>query len=290
MNDNDTAVFFRLPQRARFLLGIGLVTMGFAAPTAEAQSYLGTNQAFAVLGASAVTCVVSSAVTGDLGISPNGAASVTGYPVPPCTVSGAIHAADGVSLTAQTDLVTAYNTLASLPCTANLTGQDLGTVGVLGPGVYCFSTSAQLTGALILNARGDPNAAFVFKIGSTLTTAPAASVSIINGGSPCGVSWQVGSSATLDTTTTLLGNIVALTSITGNAGANVTGRALARNGAVTLAGNVDNACAAYAGSGIPAAAGIAGSGSVPTLSEWAMILLAALLAVSGYAAMRGRTR
>ena len=290
MDNNDTAVFFRLPQRARFLIGIGLVATGLATPSAEAQTYLGTNQPFAVLGATAVTCVVASAVTGDLGISPNGAASITGYPVPPCSVTGAIHAADGVSLTAQTDLVTAYNTLAALPCTANLTGQDLGTVGVLGPGVYCFSTSAQLTGALILNARGDPNAAFVFKIGSTLTTAPAASVSIINGGSPCGVSWQVGSSATLDTTTTLLGNILALTSITGNAGANVTGRALARNGAVTLSGNVDNACAAYAGSGIPAAGGGAGSGGVPTLSEWAMILLAALLAVSGYAAMRGRAR
>ena len=289
MKSNDTAVFLRLPQRARFLLGIGLVAMGFATPPALGQTYLGTNQPFAVLGATAVTCVVASAVTGDLGISPNGAASITGYPVPPCTVTGAIHAADGVSLTAQTDLVTAYNTLASQPCTANLTGQDLGTVGVLGPGVYCFSTSAQLTGALILDARGDPNAAFVFKIGSTLTTAPAASVSIINGGSPCGVSWQVGSSATLDTTTNLLGNIVALTSITGNAGANVTGRALARNGAVTLSGNVNNACAAYAGSGIPAAGG-AGSGKVPTLSEWAMILLASLLAVVGYAAMRGRTR
>src|SRR6185503_12119107 len=127
-----------------------------ASPPTLAQTFLGTDQPFGVLGATAVTCVVSSAVSGDLGISPNGAASITGYPVPPCTVTGTIHAADGVALTAQTDLVTAYNTLSSLSCTANLSGQDLGTVGVLIPGVYCFNSSAQLTGALILDAGGDP--------------------------------------------------------------------------------------------------------------------------------------
>ena len=270
------------------LLGLASAALLVASQPLQAQTYLGTNRPFAVLGATAVTCVVASAVTGELGISPNGAASITGYPVPPCTVTGAIHAADGVALTAQNDLVTAYNTLASLPCTQDLTGQDLGTVGVLTPGVYCFDTSAQLTGALVLDALGRPNAAFVFQIGSTLTTAPGATVSIVNGGSACGVSWQVGSSATLDTATTLLGNIVALTSITGNAGANVTGRALARNGAVTLSGNVNNACAAYTGSGIPGAAAGPGSVAVPTLSEWAMIVLAGLLALSGFAALRRR--
>jgi hypothetical protein len=272
------------------VLGLVSAALLVASQPLQAQTYLGTNRPFAVLGATAVTCVVASAVTGELGISPNGAASITGYPVPPCTVTGAIHAADGVALTAQNDLVTAYNTLASLPCTQDLTGQDLGTVGVLTPGVYCFDTSAQLTGALVLDALGRPNAAFVFQIGSTLTTAPGATVSIVNGGSACGVSWQVGSSATLDTATTLLGNIVALTSITGNAGANVTGRALARNGAVTLSGNVNNACAAYTGSGIPGAAAGPGSVAVPTLSEWAMIVLAALLALSGFVALRRRTR
>jgi hypothetical protein len=272
------------------VLGLVSAALLVASQPLQAQTYLGTNRPFAVLGATAVTCVVASAVTGELGISPNGAASITGYPVPPCTVTGAIHAADGVALTAQNDLVTAYNTLASLPCTQDLTGQDLGTVGVLTPGVYCFDTSAQLTGALVLDALGRPNAAFVFQIGSTLTTAPGATVSIVNGGSACGVSWQVGSSATLDTATTLLGNIVALTSITGNAGANVTGRALARNGAVTLSGNVNNACAAYTGSGIPGAAAGPGSVAVPTLSEWAMIVLAALLALGGFVALRRRTR
>jgi len=281
----------RASRQARVFLAIGAVAAGLASQSALAQTYLGTNQPFAVMGATAVTCVVASAVSGDLGISPNGAASITGYPVPPCTVTGTIHAADGVALTAQTDLVTAYNTLTSLSCTANLSGQDLGTVGVLIPGVYCFNSSAQLTGALILDAGGDPNAAFVFKIGSTLTTAAGASVSVINGGSACGVSWRVGSSATLGTTTALLGNIVALTSITGNTGSSVGGRALARNGAVTLSGNVDNICGAYGGSGIPAGL-VPGGGSkaVPTLSQWAMILLAVLLALIGYLAMRRKSR
>jgi len=263
-----------------------------ASPPTFAQTFLGTAQPFAVLGATAVTCVVASAVTGDLGISPNGAASITGYSVPPCTVSGTIHAADGVALTAQNDLVTAYNTLSALPCTANFTGQDLGTVGVLVPGVYCFNSSAQLTGTLTLNAQGNPNAAFVFKIGSTLTTASGAIVNVINGGSACGVSWRVGSSATLGTTTAFEGNIVALTSVTTNTGASVAGRALARNGAVTLAGDVSNACGAtFAGSGIPglAAPGSTGFG-IPTLSEWAMIVLAALLALGGFAAMRRHPR
>ncbi len=282
----------RLRDHPRLLALLGFVAFLLAGAPAQAQTYLGTAQPFAVLGATAVTCTVASTVTGDLGISPNGAASITGYPVPPCVVTGTIHAADAVATTAQTDLVTAYNTLAGQACTANLTGQDLGTVGVLTPGVYCFNTSAQLTGTLTLDAQGDPNAVFIFKTGSTLTTASAATVSLINGGSACGVSWQVGSSATLGTTTTFLGNIVALTSITSNTGANVTGRALARNGAVTLSGDVNNACGAYTGTGLPGAGPVPPGAATPTptLSEWGMVLLAALLAIAGFAAMRRRSR
>ena len=131
------------------------------------------------------------------------------------------------------DTTTAYNDLAGQTCTSDLTGQDLGGL-TLVPGVYCFSSSAQLTGALTLDAEGDPNAVWVFQIGSTLTTASNSSVLLINGGQACNVFWQVGSSATLGTTTSFVGNILALTSITLNTGANVSGRALARNGAVTL--------------------------------------------------------
>ncbi len=275
----------------RASLGFAALLLGSA--PALAQTYLGTAQPFAVLAASAVTCPTVATVTGDLGISPNGAASITGFPAP-CTVVGTTHAADAVAAQAQTDLVTAYNFLASQACNLDLTGQDLGTVGTLTPGVYCFSSSAQLTGTLTLDALGNPNAVFIFKTGSTLTTASNAIVSVINGGSDCGVSWQIGSTATLGTATAFRGNIVALTSATTNTGATVSGRLLARNGAVTVAGNVSSAvCSAFVGtglpgpgSGVPAAAGI----GIPTLSEWAMIMLAALLAIAGFAAMRRQAR
>jgi hypothetical protein len=114
-----------------------------------------------------------------------------------------------------------------------LTGQDLGGK-TLTAGVYCFAAAAQKTGTLTLNGQGNPNAVFIFKIGSTLTTASASKVKLINRADPSNVFWQVGSSATLGTTTSFVGNIVALTSITLTTGARVTGRALARNGAVTL--------------------------------------------------------
>ena len=97
-------------------------------------------------------------------------------------MSGTIHAADAVALAAQTAVTTAYNSLASQPCTQDLTGQDLGGL-TLTPGVYCFSSSAQLTGTLTLDAQGNANAVFIFKTGSTLTTASGSSVVLINGGS-----------------------------------------------------------------------------------------------------------
>jgi hypothetical protein len=163
-----------------------------------------------------------------------------------------------------------------LACTADLTGQDLGGK-TLTSGVYCFSSSAQLTGALTLNAQGNANATFVFKTGSTLTTASASSVSLINGGNPCGVAWQIGSSATLGTTTSFIGNLIALSSITLNTGANIIGRALARNGAVTL--DTNNSSMAACGLGLP---------PVPTLSTWAVIVLVGLLALAGFATLRKR--
>ena len=106
-------------------------------------------------------------------------------------------------------------------------------------GVYRFNNSAQLTGTLTLDAQGNPNALFVFQIGSTLTTASGSSVKVINGGANNGVYWQVGSSATLGTSTVFAGNILALTSITMTTSAEILcGRALARNGAVTMDTNV----------------------------------------------------
>jgi uncharacterized protein YbdZ (MbtH family) len=198
--------------------------------------------------------MTSANITGDLGISPNDASSITG----PCAVTGTTNVA-AAAAGAKTDLVTAYNTLAGLACNTDLTGQDLGGL-TLTPGVYCFSSSAQLTGTLTLNAQGNPDAVFVFQIGSTLTTASSAAVSVINGGpaTGCGVSWQVGSSATLGTGTAFVGNIVALASNTLNTGAVVSpGRVLARNTAVTLNASTVSAaaCVGYGGTGLPPAPG-----------------------------------
>jgi hypothetical protein len=211
-----------------------------AATPLAAQISLGTAQNFGVLGGSAVTNTGATSVNGNVGVSPG--SSVTGFP-PGVVVGGAIHSNDAVAMQAQNDLTTAYNNIASTPCTVDLTGQDLGGL-VLTPGVYCFSTSAQLTGALTLNALGNANALFLFKIGSTLTTASGSSVSIINnGGNSCNKAyWQVGSSATLGTGTSFVGDILALSSITLTTGAGSNGRALARNGAVTLDTNSVNTC------------------------------------------------
>ncbi|MCX6538475.1 MAG: IPTL-CTERM sorting domain-containing protein [Acidobacteria bacterium] len=203
---------------------------------AQTAPSLGSATSFAVLGASTVTNTGSSIITGDLGLSPG--TSVTGFP-PGTVVSGGIHAADSTAAAAQTSLTTAYNDLASQACTQTLTGQDLGGM-TLTAGVYCFSTSAQLTGILTLNAQGNANAVFIFKIGSTLTTASGSSVVMSNSGSTCNVYWQVGSSATLGTTTTFAGNILAQVSITLNTGATVKGRILARTGAVTVDANTVN--------------------------------------------------
>jgi hypothetical protein len=107
----------------------------------------------------------------------------------------------------------------------------------LEPGVYRASSSVQINGTLTLDAEGDPDAVWVFQIPSTLITASSSEIILTNGASPCNVFWQVGSSATLGTTSTFVGTIMALTSITANTGATVEGRALARNGSVTLDSN-----------------------------------------------------
>ena len=223
---------------------IGAVTL----PAAKAASTLGSAASFAVLSGSTTTNTGLTTVNGNLGVSPGTA--VTGFG-PGLVIGGASHSADALAAQAQADTTTAYNTLTSQTCPAgnDLTGQNLGG-RTLGPGVYCFSSSAQLTGTLTLDAQGNSNATFVFKIGSTLTTASASSVVLINGGSPNNVFWQVGSSATLGTTTAFVGNIVALTSITLTTGVVVSGRALARNGAVTM----DTNTVGLVGLGVPVVA------------------------------------
>jgi len=209
---------------------------------------LGQAKSFAVLGGSAVTNTGATIVNGDLGVSPG--TSVTGFP--PGIVNGTKHITDAVAAQAHSDTTTAYNNLAGQTPFTDMTGQDLGGK-TLTAGVYKFTSSAGLTGTLTLNAQGKADAVFVFQIGSTLTTASNSRVLMTNGGSSCNVFWQVGSSATLGTTTSFLGNILALTSITLNTGAHVSGRALARNGAVTMDDNTISGSACGAG-GTPATA------------------------------------
>ncbi len=193
---------------------------------------LGTAGAFAVLGASTITNTGPSSINGDLGVSPGTA--ITGFP--PGIVHGAMHKADGVALQAQNDVKTAYNTIAGQSCSHALTGQDLGNKTLVS-GVYCFSSSAQLTGQLTLDGQGNPASVFLFQIGSTLTTATSASVVLLHDAQPCNIFWQVGSSATIGTTTSFKGNILALASITVNTDATSIGSLYARTGAVTLDDN-----------------------------------------------------
>ena len=214
------------------LLAVSVPAMAASAPA------MGGAQSFAVLGASAVTNTGSSVITGDLGISPNTASSVTGFP--PGIVNGATHYADATALAAQTAVTAASSNITGQACNSTISA-DLGGM-TLAPGVYCSGSSMGLTGTLTLDAGGDPNAVFIFKIGSTLTTASGSTISVINSGQSCNVFWQVGSSATIGTGTTFAGNLIASSSITMTTGASANGRLLAQTGAVTMAGNAVSVC------------------------------------------------
>lgn len=194
---------------------------------------LGTASNFGVLGGTAVTNTGPSMINGHLGVSPGTA--VTGFP--PGQVNGETHAADAVAGTAQDDLTIAYLDAAGratdVTVTADLAGQSL------VPGVYTGDTLA-LNGQLTLDGANETDPVFIFQSASTLITGSSSSIVFINGATACDVYWQVGSSATIGTTTSFAGTVMALTSITANTGATVQGRLLARNGAVTLDNNMIN--------------------------------------------------
>ena len=181
-----------------------------------------------IMAGTAVTCVNGGLISADVSVSPGN--TVTGFG--PCVITGVQHLADAVAAQAQIDLTNAFNTLAGLPCSpANAIVADLG--GTTKPaGVYCTASGIGVTGTLTLNGGGDPNATFVFQAGSSLVT--AGNIVLIGGAQAKNVYWQVGSSATLGTGSQWQGNILALSSITLVDTATLLGRALARNGAVTL--------------------------------------------------------
>ncbi len=199
---------------------------------------LGSAASFGVLAGSTVTNTGLTVVDGDLGVNPGTA--VTGFP--PGIVKGTIHAGDATAAQAQADLTVAYDDAAGrAPDQIFTDGFDLGGQ-ILSSGVYNDPTSLFLTGTLVLDGQGNPDAIFIFQTGSTFITSSGSLVTLIGGAQACNVFFQVGSSATLGTNTAFAGNILALTSITLNTGASIDGRALARNGAVTLDTNASTVC------------------------------------------------
>jgi hypothetical protein len=229
---------------------------------AQAPVPLGSAGNFAILAASAITNTGPSLITGNVGVSADPVSSITGFPpgtvVPPSTIQGE----DAATGAAQTALTAAYTNAMTQPSTANLTGQNLGGL-TLGPGVYTFDSSAQLTGTLTLSGAGY----YIFQIGSTLTTASASAVAAINGADAANIFWQVGSSATLGSGTSFIGNILAQISITNASSGTMAGRMLARTGAVTLA---DEALT-YPPATTPG--GFGGPSATPAPASWTLVLI-----------------
>lgn len=211
-------------------LAVLLVIMAVSVPrpvgAATSPIDIGSAAPYSVLGGQTVTNTGPSLLAG-VGVWPGSA--ITGFPPGIALVT---HAADTQAQQAQASLTAAYLDAAGRPSDGSVAGDLVGQV--IGPGVYTASSSLFISGTVTLDGQGDPNAVFIFQIGSTLISASASRVLLINGAQACNVWWQVGSSATLGTYSTFVGNILALTSITVTTGVTVIGRALARNGAVTL--------------------------------------------------------
>lgn len=225
------------PRPRRAVAGVAAVAAGLlvlvAGPAQAATPVgLGTATSFAVLAGAGVTNTGPTTLDGDLGSFPTTSISGAGS----LTVTGTVHAGDAVTQDAKTDLVTAYGVAAGQASDQTISADLAGST--LVSGVYTSASSMGLSGALTLDAAGDPDAVFVFQVGSALTVAAGAQVLLVNGARACNVIWQVGSSATIGTGATFRGTVIALTDISMVTGATVEGRLLARNGAVTLDTNV----------------------------------------------------
>jgi hypothetical protein len=244
------AVSRRRGQPSRRKLGSGLFAVAAlfillcasSASAAPARVGLGGATSFSVLAGSTVTNTGPTSMFGDLGLSPG--SSVTGAP----QVLGQTHVDDAVAIEAKNALTTAFNDAASRP-TDGSAGTDL-SGQTFTPGVRTAGSSLLLSsGSVTLDAQGDPNAVFIFQIGTTLTTGSNTSVSLINGAQACNVFWEVGSSATLGTGTRFVGTVMAAATITAGTAATVHGRLLAATGAVNLDTNTitNSTCATGGG-------------------------------------------
>lgn len=208
-----------------------------------------TADSFAVLGGSAVTGTNTNVVTGDVGLSPAGGTAITELTC--AEVTGTIYDTNGgytgggggstaclvtdagKLTTAKNDLVTASNDAAGRTTTSTIATELGGST--LTDGVYDSAAGTfGITGTLTLDGQGNADSVFIFKMASTLITASSSRVVLINSAQACNVYWLVGSSTTLGTSSTIVGNVMASESITDNGGSTVDGRLLARDGAVTL--------------------------------------------------------
>ncbi|KAA1399582.1 ice-binding family protein [Aeromicrobium ginsengisoli] len=201
---------------------------------------LGTAKGFSVLAGSGITNTGMTHVAGSLGTYETPTVT-TDTPFDFTGADAVNHAGDGVTQTAKSDLLSAYNMAAgALPPTA--VPEELARTDPYLPGIYRASSSMLLSGAMTLDGGGRKDGVFIFQApASTLTTASNATVRFVNGAQPCNVYWQVGSSATFGTGTSFVGNVLAHTSISAKTGAVFEGRLLANNGAVTLDTNTISA-------------------------------------------------
>ena len=225
-----------------FLLALALTFSHQLATAQQLPVNLGGAAGFGVLAGSTVTSTGGTIVHGDLGVSPGTA--ITGFFTVdggPGTVNGTIYnATPGPAALAQAALTLAYDDAASRSLNPVAVAGNLGGM-TLTPGLYKSTSSLEISsGNLTLDAQGNPNAVFIFQMASTLTTSSGLQVLLAGGADAANIFWQVGSSATLGTTSVVEGNILALTSISLATGARLDGRALARNGAVTLDSNSIN--------------------------------------------------
>ena len=269
-------VFNKLRFLVLLLLLIPLVIMSQVFASHLRVNLLTTDN-FAVLGGSGISDTGSTYIVGDVGLSPTGGTAITGLTC--AEVTGSIYDTNGgytggggastacrkidpgLLTTAKSDLVTAYNDAAGRTTTSQIATELGGTT--LTDGTYDSADGTfELTGTVTLNGQGNANAVFIFKMASTLTTASSSRVVLTNGAQACNVYWQVGSSATLGTGTNLIGSVLALTSITDDGGSIISGRLLARNGAVTL--NNTNVVVAACAAGTSGASTVASAGGSST--------------------------